>query len=182
MPQSRFRFYLGSIALNFCATLGMRGGERIERIPAPDALADWIDAAGLGTAERVTDEEYAAAVALREAIFAAGCALIAHEPPWRDDIEIINAAARRAPPIVQFDADTLEARPVAGEPVRAALARIASDAIAVFASERARLGRCEGPSCGALMLSSARGATRRWCSMTTCGNRAKVAAYRARRS
>jgi predicted RNA-binding Zn ribbon-like protein len=40
-----------------------------------------------------------------------------------------------------------------------------------------RIGRCPGDDCGWLFRSSQR---RRWCSMATCGNRAKVRAHAAR--
>ncbi|MEO7039266.1 MAG: CGNR zinc finger domain-containing protein [Candidatus Elarobacter sp.] len=40
--------------------------------------------------------------------------------------------------------------------------------------------RCELPGCGGLLLSHSRGPARRWCTMETCGNIAKVAAHRAR--
>ncbi len=40
---------------------------------------------------------------------------------------------------------------------------------------------CEGPTCTLLFLDRTHGHARRWCSMAACGNRAKQAAYRARR-
>ncbi|SAK75755.1 PF07336 family protein [Caballeronia ptereochthonis] len=39
---------------------------------------------------------------------------------------------------------------------------------------------CEGPKCTLLFADYTRGHARRWCSMAICGNRAKVAAHRAR--
>lgn len=182
MPPAEFRFYLGSLALNFSATLGFRAGARIERIPSPAALGRWIAAAGLAAAATPTAAEYRAAIALREAIFAAGNAIVTGKRPAAAAVATINATARAGGLVVQLDPRTLEARALAKHPVRAALASVAADAITVFARERARLGRCEDASCGALTLSSARGAARRWCSMSTCGNRAKVAAYRERRA
>lgn len=182
MPSTEFRFYLGSLALNFSATLGFRNGARIERIPTPGALARWIAAAGLAPAATPTAADHRAAIALREAIFAAGDAIVGGRRPPAAAVATINAAARAGGPVAQLDPRTLDARPVAKHPVRAALASVAADAIAVFARDRARLGRCEDAACGALTLSSARGAARRWCSMSTCGNRAKVAAYRERRA
>ena len=180
--RTDFRFYLGSLALNFSATLGFRAGDSIERIPTAEALADWIAAAGLPQPSLVTAAEYRAAIALREAIYTVGHAIASAKRPPTVAIETINAAARGGSAIVQLDPRSLDAKPIAKHPMRAALAAIAADAIDVFAHERARLGECEDASCGALTLSSARGAKRRWCSMNTCGNRAKVAAYRARQA
>ena len=39
---------------------------------------------------------------------------------------------------------------------------------------------CEGPTCTLLFLDRTHGRARRWCSMATCGNRAKQAAHRKR--
>jgi predicted RNA-binding Zn ribbon-like protein len=39
---------------------------------------------------------------------------------------------------------------------------------------------CEGSACTILFLDRTKAHARRWCSMAICGNRAKVAAYRAR--
>jgi predicted RNA-binding Zn ribbon-like protein len=93
---------------------------------------------------------------------------------------VLNADARAlrrgAPQLtaareVRYDADA---------PVAFALARVAADAIDLLAHRADRLARCELPGCGALLLSRSRGERRRWCSMETCGNRAKAAAFRAR--
>ncbi|WP_435009329.1 CGNR zinc finger domain-containing protein [Tundrisphaera lichenicola] len=40
---------------------------------------------------------------------------------------------------------------------------------------------CEGSTCSLLFIARTKGRARRWCSMAICGNRAKVAAHRARR-
>jgi predicted RNA-binding Zn ribbon-like protein len=45
-------------------------------------------------------------------------------------------------------------------------------------SERARVTACPGTGCGWLFLN--RSGRRRWCTMATCGNRAKVRAFAAR--
>jgi CGNR zinc finger/Putative stress-induced transcription regulator len=45
-----------------------------------------------------------------------------------------------------------------------------------------RVKACEGHSCTLLFVDRTRGHVRRWCSMAICGNRAKQAAHRDRRS
>ncbi len=40
---------------------------------------------------------------------------------------------------------------------------------------------CEGSACTLLFLDRTKAHGRRWCSMAVCGNRAKVAAHRARK-
>ena len=182
MPRTGFRFYLGAPSLNFSATLGFRRGERLERIPDAAALGRWLDAAALARGTQPSAEEYEDALRLREAIYAVGDAAARGETPPAGQVEIINEAARAPSPVVQLDPATLTVTTVAPHPVRAALAALAQDAVVVFGRDRERLGTCDDEACGALMLSSSRGSRRRWCSMETCGNRAKVAAYRARQA
>lgn len=40
---------------------------------------------------------------------------------------------------------------------------------------------CEGPTCNLFYLDETKNHTRRWCTMSVCGNRAKAAAFRARK-
>jgi len=60
----------------------------------------------------------------------------------------------------------------------AAIARSAAEMIAEGAS--ARLRTCSNPSCGLFFYDTSRTRRRRWCSMTRCGNRHKVAAFSRR--
>ena len=165
------------------ATLGYRLGPVIERMPAPADLDRWIAAAALGERTEATSAEYRSAVELREAIYDIGNALLAGRKPSVADVGLVNAAAESRCATQQLDPQTLQIRHVSSASVRAALARVAEDAIALFGgSNRDRLRICKHPQCGALMLKAANGPDRQWCSMATCGNRAKVAAFRKRRS
>lgn len=181
LKPADFRFYLGSLSLNFAATYRRLPGAETERIPASADLDRWLSESGLvSTPVRVSAEQYASALDLREAIYRIGRALVDGRPPAAPDVAILNAAAAFPPPALVLDARTLEATVHAAAPVEAAFAQIATDAVRIFgsAAERARLSKCE--PCHQLMLSSARGRPRRWCSMQACGNRAKVAAFRER--
>ena len=55
-------------------------------------------------------------------------------------------------------------------PLREVLCRV----LALLASPLGRLRRCEAPDCDWFFLDRSRNGTRRWCSMETCGNRAKA--------
>lgn len=60
----------------------------------------------------------------------------------------------------------------------AAVARSAAEIIAE--GSRARLRLCANPRCGLFFYDTSRTRRRRWCSMTVCGNRHKVAAFARR--
>jgi predicted RNA-binding Zn ribbon-like protein len=62
----------------------------------------------------------------------------------------------------------------------AAVARSAAELIAEGAS--ARLRACSNPDCGLFFYDNSRTRRRRWCSMSRCGNRHKVAAFSRRHS
>lgn len=62
----------------------------------------------------------------------------------------------------------------------AAIARSAAEIIAEAATPRLRV--CSNPSCGLLFYDTSRTGRRRWCSMSRCGNRHKVAAFSKRHS
>ena len=62
----------------------------------------------------------------------------------------------------------------------AAIARSAAELIAEGASARLRV--CSNPDCGLFFYDTSRTRRRRWCSMSRCGNRHKVAAFSRRHS
>lgn len=59
-------------------------------------------------------------------------------------------------------------------PIAEALARV------VCNEDFRQIRVCEGPACGLLFVDHTRGLSRRWCSMSTCGNRSKQATRRQR--
>ena len=147
------------------------------------ALQLWLTEAGLlePGAGVATPAEYQSGVELREAMARAFDALLRGKRPRVADVAAINAAAAEVTRGAPFlDQRRLVQRWRTDAPVRLALGRLAVDAMRVIEHERDRLTRCQRADCGALLLSGHRGEKRRWCSMQTCGNRAKVAAYRTR--
>lgn len=62
----------------------------------------------------------------------------------------------------------------------AAIARSAAEII--VEGEAARLRQCANANCGLLFCDTSRTRRRRWCSMSTCGNRHKVAAFARKHS
>jgi predicted RNA-binding Zn ribbon-like protein len=94
--------------------------------------------------------------------------------------EEINRAAAGEVPVPRLEASgNIQWR--ADDPVRATLALVARDALDLVTSPAVtRLRNCAGPDCGAIFLDNSRPGTRRWCSMDTCGNRAKKETLRSK--
>jgi len=175
-----FSFHRGSLALDFVGTVGLRASNKPEeRLPDSAALLRWLGEARLPVPTGIDQGELESARTLREAIYLLGTSLLDRKRWPTAALDRVNQAAL-GPEGGRRLASTGGARWVTEAPLRLALARIAEDAILRFTADAKRLTRCKLPSCGALLLSSSRGERRRWCSMETCGNRAKVASFRAR--
>jgi predicted RNA-binding Zn ribbon-like protein len=85
----------------------------------------------------------------------------------------VNRAAARPLPMPSLTPSG-QLRWHSDDPVTATLASIARDTLDLATSPAVtRVRDCANPHCGVLFLDSSRPGTRRWCSMDTCGNRAK---------
>jgi len=177
-----FRFDAGRLCLNFAATVRHRGSRPRDLLPDPGALALWLRDAGLVADPPVpTGEEHRLALALRESIHASVRAFAAREKMETADIARMNEAAAQplaapqlsgSPPCLSWKADS---------PILSALASIARDAVMlVAAADRRRVKICRHRDCRMLFLDASPRNSRRWCAMSICGNREKVAAHRRR--
>jgi predicted RNA-binding Zn ribbon-like protein len=175
-----FSFYGGHPALDLCATLRGRSKPTPHDLLATSADLDrWFKAAGGAHATaRAGPDELIAARKLREAIYAIALARMTGEPPPASARGALNRLACDAPPTVRLSADG-QAQ-IAGN-AQALLASLAQDAVRLLGGADAhRIRQCEAETCTRLFVDLSRSGDRRWCSMTSCGNRAKVAEFRRR--
>jgi predicted RNA-binding Zn ribbon-like protein len=176
-----FSFHRGSVALDFAGTVRSRASPAPEEcLPDKEALRRWLEESGLAAEVRPGEADLLVARRLREAIFQLFSDAIDGRRFDADALALVNRAAeglRLGAPRLD---GRLRARWVTEAPLALVFGRIAADAILQLSQEPDRLRRCAREGCGALILSRSRGKRRKWCSMELCGNRAKVAAYRAR--
>ncbi|WP_242908965.1 CGNR zinc finger domain-containing protein [Actinomadura terrae] len=188
MPSSSSGFRAGSgrLCLDFIRTLRHRGtGAETEELPDPMALAAWTSR--FGPWESVPADAAAGrdgeARELREAVHALIAAARGPEgigPPVDASRERVNRVAALPPPAPALDGSGHLAWH-ADDPVRAVLALIARDAVDLVGGPALdRVRECAGSDCRALFLDTSRPGTRRWCSMNTCGNKAKKQGLRER--
>lgn len=177
----RFRFDAGGLSLNFVATVRHRGSQPRDLLTTPESLLRWFERAGLAsTPSSCSREDYEESLLLREAIHDTMRSLILNRKPGREDVDGINNAARFpiSVPRLNGSADRiLWDRP---DSVKECLAIIARDAITLMGEERHRLKMCNSDRCRMLFLDCSPGNRRRWCAMSICGNRSKVARHRER--
>jgi predicted RNA-binding Zn ribbon-like protein len=172
-------FVTGSLALDYVATVAERGTTDLESLVAPGDLVDWIAAAALVDAPpRVTAKGLERAKALREALFALVAAAIDGRDPPPGAAATVNRAAAMPPPAVRLDRGTLH-REGDLDAVLSAIARAGLELLG--GPERSLVRWCADERCTRPFVDRSRGGRRRWCGMAGCGDRAKAAAYRARR-
>ena len=175
----RWWFDSGSFALDFAYTGPMGVDPAWERLHAPDDLTAWLQErfpVAVGTAR---SRDLFDAISLRDAIGRMARASAHGEEVRAQDIDLVNlyAATPDIPPVLA-GGSRQAGRSV--QTVGQALSTIARDAVDLFGAANAdRIRECSG-DCGIVYLDTSRAATRRWCSMQRCGNRAKVRAHRER--
>jgi predicted RNA-binding Zn ribbon-like protein len=176
--ESGFKFRSGHRALDLTATVsGRKRNAPSDSLKSAADLARWLLAAGLG--ETTPDEsDLALARSLREAIYGLVLARVRGLPLNRGHRLTINAIAAGIAPFLSL---TDEGVATTFGTVRQLLTGLALETIALVGSEEgSRLRQCEAESCAVLFLDESRTGERRWCSMASCGNRAKVKSYRQR--
>jgi predicted RNA-binding Zn ribbon-like protein len=153
-----------------------------DRLDSPEALRSFLVGQGLlaGSA-KVGPDDLALAVELREAL--RSMLRVNHgEPLDPAALDAVNRATAGLPLQVGFDVD---GRPVLGpgsKDGRGALAALlAGVAQANAQGTWERLKICSSDSCQWAFYDRSKNRSGRWCSMQTCGNRAKTRTYRSRR-
>jgi predicted RNA-binding Zn ribbon-like protein len=179
---TRWWFDSGSFALDFAYTGAIGGNSVWERLHAPDDLTGWLRERFPVAVGSARSRDLFDAISLREAIGRMALAAAHFEPGRSADIDLVNlyAATPDIPPVLA-GGSRQAGRSV--QTVGQALSTIARDAVDLFdAANEGRIRECSGTDCSIVYLDTSRAATRRWCSMQRCGNRAKVRAHRARRA
>jgi predicted RNA-binding Zn ribbon-like protein len=157
------------------------GPEGEELPPTTEMVETFLRDRGLldpGTAFDQTDLDDA--LELRRALHAAVRRTAGEEMPAAD-AEAIDRAADRAGLRPRLGDDRPELAPARGG-VPGALGRIVGLAfLAQLDGSWDELKECAGQDCTAVFYDRSKNHSGRWCSMATCGNRAKVRAWRERR-
>jgi predicted RNA-binding Zn ribbon-like protein len=177
-----FRFLGGRACLDLTATAGERE-RRAERLRTPQDLASWLVEAGLADEPPAASrQDLAHARTLREAVYQTIKRRITGQPAGPGDLAIINDWAGRPPPRRWLAAEDSQLRARSDVTTAAALvASVARDAVDLLGGPLAhRIRECAAEDCTLLFLDASRAGRRRWCSMATCGARAKMTAYRTR--
>jgi predicted RNA-binding Zn ribbon-like protein len=167
------------LVLDYINTLDLRPYS--EALATPAQLGAWLAEHGLlDDGARVTSRDLKEAVEVREALRD----LLAAQNGLDADVDAataaIDGASCRAEYMLRFahGSPRLDAT---APGVRGALGRLlAQVAEAMSDGTWARMKACRAEDCRWAFYDTAKNRSRAWCSMDSCGNRAKVQAYRER--
>lgn len=193
-----FSFSAGALCLDFANTCGDRPTCAEERLHGARELVSWAVAAGLvdeAEARRFGRELDADptgatallddAITLREAIFETCSSIASGRAPGDDHLEIINQALRQTLPNLRIGVHDggccwqWHGASSVRDRVLWPVVRSTADLLTSNAADLIRL--CAGDGCSWLFLDSSRNRSRKWCSMASCGNRAKARRHYARK-
>jgi predicted RNA-binding Zn ribbon-like protein len=168
------------LCLEFANTRYWRGQDApTETLNAPEDLAAWTTAnEGLKLAKPPARREFERAIEVRELIYRLFDAHAQAKVPAARDMEALNEALSEAPARTTLKRErgsyAWDVDMRAGTAL-ALLAPVLWTAGDLLAGPRlGRVRRCANPECGWLFLDDSRAGKRRWCSMQSCGNRAKA--------
>jgi len=192
--ETRFSFDGGALCLDFCNTWESRSDPSCDLLRAYPELASWAAAGGLITRDGERDllrraagrpaeasSAFEQAIALRESIFRTFSHLAAGADAAEEDIAVLNRALAAATPQLELKpGDRCCSWRWAGpdDALDCMLWPVVRSAAELLTSETVdRVRECASPTCSWLFIDTSRNRRRRWCDMSTCGNRAKARRY-----
>lgn len=181
---------------DFLNTADIDNGLPLETLPSLDDALAWFvgrgvihgEGADLARARVATQPADAARDlsrihAVRNALREVAEAIAARQAPRAGALDTVNRTlhARQVIELVPApDGVSVDHRHV-GDPIDDALARLADPLVAeLTAGHPDRIRVCASDTCQDFFYDASRTSRRRWCDMSTCGNRAKAARHRAR--
>ncbi len=198
--EERFLFLGNHLALDFLNTRPVVDGETVEFLEDGGALAEWLGAAGLVSGEesrklagRWRGREIRDLLRFREALRKVVLDIEGGGGgPWTGFVEQLNRLLEAHPRVNQVVAEGTAGHglrcvrrfaPRDPRDVFEAVADAAADLLTRTSGHgeatATRLRRCR--NCVLHFLDTSKKGTRQWCSMSLCGNRAKVAAFADRK-
>lgn len=151
--------------------------------PSPESLRWWLGSRGLvGSGDLVRDQDLAWALRVRDALTAKVRENMG-DPRDTEATALLNRAAEETGLRVCFGCADGNPIHVDASGVRGAIGRILGSAfLAELDGRWERFRICHDPGCTAVFFDRSKNKSGKWCSMSSCGNRAKVRAFRERQA
>jgi hypothetical protein len=151
--------------------------------PSLESLRWWLTSKGLvEDGDHIRDQDLAWALRVRDALTMKVRENMG-DPPDTTATEFLNRAAEQTGLRVCFGCDEDSPIHVEAEGVRGAIGRILGSAfLAELDGRWERFRVCHDPGCSSVFFDHSKNKSGKWCSMSSCGNRAKVRAFRERQA
>ena len=151
--------------------------------PTPESLRWWLASRGLVDAkDAIRDQDLAWALRVRDALTSKVRENMG-EPRDATSTEFLNGAAEDTGLRVCFGCDDASPIHVDATGVRGAVGQILGTAfLAELDGRWERFRICHDPGCASVFFDGSKNKSGKWCSMSSCGNRAKVRAFRERQA
>jgi predicted RNA-binding Zn ribbon-like protein len=178
------------LSLDLANTVAWRGSTPTESLHGFQDLVGWLASTEVLPARAVAELHrwsaahpadaaavFSEAIEIRETLYRLLHAVAAGSVPASQDLRRLNRALGEAAPRANLDRGErgfgwrIEAKPTAAGILAPALW---SAADILVGPDRARVRECANDRCLWLFLDDSKNSTRRWCSMQSCGNRAKA--------
>jgi predicted RNA-binding Zn ribbon-like protein len=178
-------FLGGHLWIDFLNTTPVIKGMALDLIDSREAIVRWAVQANINMSAGADSDTVADLSALRACLAQAFDLLAASEPVPRATIDDINKRINRSGMRLHLaERDGLpvleERATLVGPPVATAVAWDFAQFLGSFDPERMR--HCANPACTMQFYDIGKNNRRRWCTMSVCGNRDKVAQYRVRKA
>jgi predicted RNA-binding Zn ribbon-like protein len=179
------------LCLDFANTLAYRGSTPAESLQNLDDLLKWCGDSAAVPARLIQElrgwrerhpkraaDTFKEAIAFRETIYRVFHAIASGTEPTEVDLDLVNRGLENAPPRsnVQRTGENfgwqVEESKISAPSILAAVLWSAGDLL--VGSQLQKLRECSNDKCLWLFLDDSKNGTRRWCSMQSCGNRAKA--------
>ena len=178
--------------LDFVNSESYSDGEPEEHLPTVDDAVAWFAQRGLAHEDALREQAMregeaswlARMHANRAALREVWDAQVEHRMPDRGALDTVNAVLREAPRIELIPGDGccgIGHRHTADDLTGEALARVVQPLVdAIAGGDTGRFRICANDGCRWVFEDTSRAGRRRWCDISSCGNRAKVRRYRSR--
>jgi predicted RNA-binding Zn ribbon-like protein len=184
------------VAFDFLNTRELESGAPVDRLQTPDDAFAWFHRNHVVHHELLEEERQRAAASegagdralarirrVRDALREITDAVVEQRSASPSALAEVNRALRARESIqLESSEDGVQVghRHV-GDPIDDGLARLADPIVREISGGRPdRLRICDNPTCRWVFYDDSPTGRRRWCDMSTCGNRAKAARHRAR--
>ena len=172
-------------AMDLCNTTPVIDGVEVDLLTSFDDFLDWSEAAGVSLPTATTDlsvRERNATIQWVARLRDALRPLLDPRSGTDDPSQLNEVLAEEAGHLAVVDSvDGRTVRVVADQGSATIRLALADAVLDVFSFPPELRKRCANPACVLLFLDVSRNARRKWCDMSTCGNRAKAATHYERR-